>query len=305
MGRLKLNVLLSFAQFEREVTAERIRDKIAASKKKGMWMGGMVPWGYKVHSDPKIQSLEICEERSSHIRYVYDLYEELGAYLEKFGIKPASALLDMHFEPLRLLYDGLIPAVGLTLLAALPKVGKSWFVLNLAKHIDADGIPVHYLAAEDNERRLKDRVQAVFRGYVQHLTYHAVMSTEEKLPRGAAALSHIELVAKGTKAQCIVIDTVQSILMPSANNKNYDQTVEEYDGLRKLAHRLGIAIVVVHHCKKTSDVSSAPLEKVIGSIGITGTAEVKQCLQCDFAIITIALRYVTRRYSREIEYKFI
>ena len=99
------------------------------------------------------------------------------------------------------------------------------------------------------------------------------MSTEEKLPRGAAALSHIELVAKGTKAQCIVIDTVQSILMPSANNKNYDQTVEEYDGLRKLAHKLGIAIVVVHHCKKTSDVSSAPLEKVIGSIGITGTAE--------------------------------
>ena len=49
MGRLTLNVLLSFAQFEREVTAERIRDKIAASKKKGMWIGGMVPWGYKVH----------------------------------------------------------------------------------------------------------------------------------------------------------------------------------------------------------------------------------------------------------------
>ena len=78
MGRLTLNVLLSFAQFEREVTAERIRDKIAASKKKGMWMGGLVPWGYKAHSDPKIQSLEICEERSSDIRHVYDLYEELG-----------------------------------------------------------------------------------------------------------------------------------------------------------------------------------------------------------------------------------
>jgi site-specific DNA recombinase len=48
MGRLTLNVLLSFAQFEREVTGERIRDKIAASKKKGMWMGGAVPLGYKV-----------------------------------------------------------------------------------------------------------------------------------------------------------------------------------------------------------------------------------------------------------------
>src|ERR1019366_5984293 len=48
MGRLTLNVLLSFAQFEREVTGERIRDKIAASKKKGMWMGGIVPVGYDV-----------------------------------------------------------------------------------------------------------------------------------------------------------------------------------------------------------------------------------------------------------------
>ena len=49
--------------------------------------------------------------------------------------------------------------------------------------------------------------------------------------------------------------------------------MEEYDALRKLAHSLGIAIIVVHHCKKSSDVASAPLEKVIGSIGITGTAE--------------------------------
>jgi hypothetical protein len=48
MGRLTLNVLLSFAQFEREVTGERIRDKIAASKKKGLWMGGVVPLGYRV-----------------------------------------------------------------------------------------------------------------------------------------------------------------------------------------------------------------------------------------------------------------
>ena len=63
------------------------------------------------------------------------------------------------------------------------------------------------------------------------------------------------------------------ILNPSVTNKNYDVTVEEYDALRKLAHKLGIAIIVVHHCKKTTEISSAPLEKVIGSIGITGTAE--------------------------------
>lgn len=56
MGRLTLNVLLSFAQFEREVTGERIRDKIAASKKKGMWMGGVVPLGYRLPIGRSIRS---------------------------------------------------------------------------------------------------------------------------------------------------------------------------------------------------------------------------------------------------------
>jgi hypothetical protein len=195
------------------------------------------------------------------------------AYLDKFGIKPANALFNMHFDPLNFFYDGLIPSVGLTLIAALPKTGKSWFVLNLAKHMDGNGEPVHYLAAEDNERRLKDRIEKVFRDGVRHLTYHAVMSSETPLPRGEGALFHIEQIVKGTGAKCVIIDTVQSILNPSANNKNYDQTVEEYDALRKLAHKFGIAIIVVHHCKKSSDVATAPLEKVIGSIGITGTAE--------------------------------
>jgi site-specific DNA recombinase len=62
MGRLTLNILLSFAQFEREVIGERIRDKFAASRKKGMWMGGYVPLGYRVEN----RKLVIDEERSRH-----------------------------------------------------------------------------------------------------------------------------------------------------------------------------------------------------------------------------------------------
>ncbi|MEM6657111.1 MAG: recombinase family protein [Pseudomonadota bacterium] len=70
MGRLTLNVLLSFAQFEREVTAERIRDKIAASKRKGLWMGGNVPLGYQADG----RTLKIDQEEAATVKALYDLY---------------------------------------------------------------------------------------------------------------------------------------------------------------------------------------------------------------------------------------
>src|SRR5467141_2887829 len=73
MGRLTLNVLLSFAQFEREVTGERIRDKIAASKQKGMWMGGWVPIGY----DRKDRTLTINETEALTVRTIFDLFLKL------------------------------------------------------------------------------------------------------------------------------------------------------------------------------------------------------------------------------------
>jgi site-specific DNA recombinase len=75
MGRLTLNVLLSFAQFEREVTGERIRDKIAASKRKGLWMGGTVPLGYDLDD----RRLVINEAEASLVRQIYQRYLELGS----------------------------------------------------------------------------------------------------------------------------------------------------------------------------------------------------------------------------------
>ncbi|MFI0844662.1 recombinase family protein [Mesorhizobium sp. IMUNJ 23232] len=73
MGRLTLNVLLSFAQFEREVTAERIRDKIAASRRKGMWMGGRVPFGYRIEG----KKLLINDQEAGTVRMIFNRYLEL------------------------------------------------------------------------------------------------------------------------------------------------------------------------------------------------------------------------------------
>lgn len=78
MGRLTLNVLLSFAQFEREVTAERIRDKIRASKEKGMWMGGRPPLGY----DIKDRSLIINADEAKQVNHIFERYLALGSVLK-------------------------------------------------------------------------------------------------------------------------------------------------------------------------------------------------------------------------------
>jgi DNA invertase Pin-like site-specific DNA recombinase len=78
MGRLTLNVLLSFAQFEREVTSERIRDKIAASKRKGLWVGGTLPLGYEM-KDGKIA---VIEEEVELVRSIFRRYLELGSVNE-------------------------------------------------------------------------------------------------------------------------------------------------------------------------------------------------------------------------------
>ena len=92
MGRLTLNVLLSFAQFEREVIGERIRDKIAASKRKGMWMGGVPPLGYRVQD----RKLVIIDSEAEIVRSLFRRYAELGSVrllkeeLEAHGINSKS-----------------------------------------------------------------------------------------------------------------------------------------------------------------------------------------------------------------------
>lgn len=79
MGRLTLNVLLSFAQFEREVTGERIRDKIAASKAKGMWMGGNLPLGYDAPPDKANRALVVNPAEAETVRLIFQRYLELGS----------------------------------------------------------------------------------------------------------------------------------------------------------------------------------------------------------------------------------
>jgi len=95
MGRLTLNVLLSFAQFEREIASERIRDKIAASKQKGIWVGGPIPLGYQTHDG----EILVNEAEAKQVRMVFEKYLELGslrlvmAHLVRRGVMAKRRLL--------------------------------------------------------------------------------------------------------------------------------------------------------------------------------------------------------------------
>jgi hypothetical protein len=96
MGRLTLNILLSFAQFEREVIGERIRDKVAASKARGMWMGGKVPLGYDVAN----RKLVVNEPEAARVRRVFELFAETGSGVETVRRLQAEAVTAKSGRPL-------------------------------------------------------------------------------------------------------------------------------------------------------------------------------------------------------------
>ena len=96
MGRLTLNILLSFAQFEREVIGERIRDKFAASRARGMWMGGKVPLGYDVMA----RKLIVNEDEALRVRHVFEIFAETGSGIDTVKRLRAEAATSKSGRPL-------------------------------------------------------------------------------------------------------------------------------------------------------------------------------------------------------------
>ena len=156
MGRLTLNVLLSFAQFEREVTGERIRDKIAASKRKGMWMGGTVPLGYELQE----RNLVVQPSDADVVQQIFELYLKLGCvsrlkeYLEQQG---------MHSKK-RISRTGRVSGGAVYSRGALYGMLQNRIYLGVITHKGAS-YPGQHEAIVD--RTLWDEVQAQFKANLQ------------------------------------------------------------------------------------------------------------------------------------------
>jgi hypothetical protein len=192
----------------------------------------------------------------------------------------AAELQERFFEPVRWVVHPYIPQ-GLTLIAAKPKIGKSWLMLGVAVAVAGGGFTlgdrkcvqgdVLYAALEDGERRLKERMAKVspLKGpWPERLTFWTEM---QRLEEGG--LEQIAAWAKSVSdPRLIILDTFAKVRSPKGREESvYEADYRQAGALKKLADKIGVAIVVVHHTRKMD--ADDPLDAVSGSTGLTGAAD--------------------------------
>lgn len=208
--------------------------------------------------------------------------------------KNARALSRKTFAPIKYVVPGYV-AEGLTLFAGKPKIGKSWFCLDIALAVAAGGTclgdidceqgDVLYLALEDNERRLQSRIARLWEREAQAgepVPDRLFYATEwPRANEGGVALI-ADWIAEHPGARLVIVDV---LAMFKATARGKDQTLYEADyhaikELQSLAMRTGVAIVVVHHTRK-SGAETDPFEKVSGTLGLSGAADTTLILDRD------------------------
>lgn len=222
-------------------------------------------------------------------------------------LSSAADLQRMKFSPIQYVVPGYI-AEGCTLLAGRPKLGKSWLVLEagLAVALGGDclgGIAceqgdVLYLALEDNERRLQSRITKMLG--VHNQSWPAAFEYATEWPRandgGLGKLR--EWIEKHPKARLIVVDVLAMFKPVRGSSESlYEADYHAIKGLQGLASEFRIAIVIVHHTRK-SGAESDPFEKVSGTLGLSGAADTTLILDRDGNGATI---YGRGRDVEEIE----
>lgn len=220
----------------------------------------------------------------------------------------AAELRRMSFPPIRYVVPGYI-AEGCTLLAGRPKLGKSWLMLEVGLAVASGGIclgntaceqgEVLYLALEDNRRRLQNRIDKVLGAFADH--WPAAMHYATEWPRaGEGGIEAIRDWITAKENPRLVIVDVLAMFKPihGSNVSLYEADYAAIKGLQALAGEFGIAIVVVHHTRKSNGADTDPFEKVSGTLGLSGAADTTVILDRDGSGATL---YGRGRDIEEIE----
>ncbi|MDV7201482.1 AAA family ATPase [Roseovarius sp. 10] len=206
---------------------------------------------------------------------ITDTTEGQDKPLASYGVVAGDQLSAMEFPPVEFLLPELLPTPTLALLVGPPKAGKSWLAWRWALAVSASGRDVFFIASEDSQRRIKERIAAIHGAIPSNMRLLAAHDSPEPIPRGQEAVKLIRSVKEQyPDTSLIVIDVAQAIMEVSTREKGYSAASAEWGTLQHLAHELKIAILLVHHAKKTSGLDlNSPLESVLGSTAIAATAE--------------------------------
>jgi hypothetical protein len=228
--------------------------------------------------------------------------------------KPAAVLsklndlLTKKFEPIKFIVPGYIVDGSCTLLAGRPKIGKSWWVLDVGiavwragyclGDIQCEGGDVLYLALEDNERRLQSRTKKVIGNTVIKTPYTFHYQTDWPRAEQGGLYQIRDWIAKANNPRLVIIDVLARFRSPPLRNQQpYEADYAAIQGLQAISSQTGVAIVIVHHLRKTNG-EFDPFEKVSGTLGLSGAADTVLVLDRDSNGVTL---YGRGRDIEEIE----
>jgi RecA-family ATPase len=191
--------------------------------------------------------------------------------------------MNKHFDPIKYVVPGYV-AEGLTILAGRPKLGKSWMALDMAVavatggkalgSVQCDHADVLYLALEDNDRRLKDRLSVLMPGFKSQRPDLSRLHTVTRAPKlGQGLIEAIdECRKKADDLRLLIVDTHAMVRPPKRGNQDqYSADYESISPLQQFAGEHRLACIVVTHVRKAE--AEDPLEQVSGTNGLTGAAD--------------------------------
>ena len=180
------------------------------------------------------------------------------------GLLSIEQLCAKEFQPLEYVVKGLLP-VGTALLAGPPKLGKSYFALNLMQMVIEQGHEFYYYAGEDGSRRLQDRIgqlRLVGKGFVQ---------PGREVPLRDAAMQIQRIVEMRPNIKAIFIDTMETVVS-QGKTRDYEFWVKEIKPWNLLAEKYSVTIMMIHHTRKPNGIAdNSPYDAILGSQGISAS----------------------------------
>jgi hypothetical protein len=233
-------------------------------------------WGGLTWADRVRLNMDVGEDTAARVTVVPANDNVAGNWIS------AADLLTMEFEPVRYVVPGFI-AEGLTILGGRPKLGKSWLALDFAIGVASGGVSLGerceqgaalYLALEDNQRRLQDRMKTVLPKLKSAWPDLSALGLRTDAPKvNAGLIAQLDQWRRSvTNPRLIIIDTLAMVRPPKKGNQDsYSADYEVLSPLQKFAGEHRLAIVVVTHVRKME--ASDPLEMISGTNGLTGAAD--------------------------------